>query len=173
MFSAIDAKDSGFCPVCERYIGPVLVCTYCNSDTMHKQHLLWLRSASLAFAIIGLCGLGLMSYFSQYKRIDVVEIRPRMNSARIRISGTSNRRPYVSKDKSGKATYVSIPLYDGTGIINITAYNDIADHLVSARKLPGKGQQVHVFGTLDIRAGRIPRLNLRNTDHMIVAEAEN
>ena len=141
------ANHDAFCPTCERFIGPLGTCPYCDSPAPKPFSIRFLRFASLALAVIG---TGLLYLAARQGRTPVVEIAavtPVMNSAYIRITGVVAAIP-----KTGLAgnPYVSFPISDGSNRLTVLAFSRCARELIGSTNVPQRGATVEVAGTVNI-----------------------
>jgi RecJ-like exonuclease len=149
-------EGHGQCPTCDRYIGPVATCPYCDSPSARPVRFAALRAISILLALTGLVLLYAMVTNREIPLIDVADIRPSMNYAYVRITGDLVKRPLISK-KYGRVCRISLTLDDTTGAITATAYEKKARALM-ASGLPEKGDRIEVIGTLSVRNGRQHRI---------------
>ena len=119
-------QRSDHCPSCQRYAGAADNCPYCDEEIIKPCSIRFLRHASLILGIIGVAFLLLMSRNRELPIIQVADITPTMNFARIRVKGRVERTPYVSK-KEGVVNYLSFLLDDGTGtmLVELSGLNAI------------------------------------------------
>ena len=155
-----------FCPSCERFIGPVDVCPYCDADSARSPIFRFIRYGSVFLAFAGLAFLYLMASWTDIPAVRISEITPMMNFAVVRISGRVEREARVSKTKSG-TEYVSFSVNDGTGRIRVVAYDDMARNLQERNLVPSCGTHVDVTGNLGVSAdGSGTKLTLRRAEEL-------
>lgn len=150
------------CPICQRYIGPVSSCPYCDANSGKSPLLKWLRIIAL---LIGIGGVGLLYLTARHKEIPVVliaDISPTMNYAYVRIAGTVSERPYVGRDNSK----VSFVVDDGTGTIRVEARGRVSRALAEQDGIPRAKSDVEIIGCLRATADRDPKLYVRSADHV-------
>jgi hypothetical protein len=155
--------DSASCPSCERFIGPADVCPYCEADSARPPILRRLRLASLLLATIGLVCLYLMSQVKEVPDLHVGEVTPMMNFATARFAGTVARPPYVRK-QGNRTDYVALSLDDGTGEIRVMLSGTAAAALVERGRLPARGDEIEVTGTLNVWGDGASRLKVQSAD---------
>lgn len=160
---------SPLCPSCNRYIGPVRRCPYCNADAFRSPMMRAIRWIALLLATAGLLCLYVAARHHDPPTIQIDTITPVMNFAHVSLAGRIPRKPYISADRN----YVSFLLDDTTGTIRVAAYRNIAHALLSNNTLPESGNRVTVRGTLNLSAHDMPKLYLRNRDHLqIVTDSD-
>ncbi len=153
-------SGDGTCDSCDRYVGSESDCPYCGDANQGTGTKLF-RWAAVLFAVIGLCVLWLMPRWSQTPFIKANEITPLMSFGRVQMEGKITKEPYVGK-RNGLIDYLSFSLNDGSGVVRVVAYDDEAKLLAGNMDMLQTGSCVHVLGTLTVKAGRDPRLTLRN-----------
>ncbi len=154
-------NDKGaLCPACERFIGPADVCPYCDTESVGRPVLRYLRYAAVLLSIVGLGFLHQMAIRREPDTIKVCDIAPTMNFAMIRIIGTVERDAYIDRNVEGEATYLSFSLHDGSGALRVVAYRDVADDCVDGNMVPRRGMVAEVVGSLSVSAGGKTRMVL-------------
>jgi len=145
------AGNGGMCPSCERYIGPVSRCPYCDADAARPGSLRSLRIAAVVLAGAGLFFLYLMVCHRDMPLTEIGTITPLMNYATVHLSGRVGSRPYVSRQR-GRVDYLSFLLDDGTGSMRVSADGRVARALVKDALIPERGRNVDVTGKINARA---------------------
>jgi len=163
-------EQTGLCPCCNRFIGPVRTCPYCGEDALENRSVRVLQRASLALALAGLVCLHISVAARELPRVAIGEVTPAMNFARIHIGGTVTREPYVARE-GGEVEYVSFQIDDASGRARVAARGDVARALVERGLVPVPGAGIDATGSLRIMAGRPPRLYLESADHLVVEAA--
>lgn len=163
--AARTVNHDALCPACERFIGPLDTCPYCDSPSPKPFSLRVLRMASLAMAVIG---TGLLYLAARQGEIPVVEVgavTPVMNSAYIRVGGRVAAAP-----RSGLAgtVYVSFPLSDGSNRLTVVAFNRCAQRLICATNVPQRGAVVEVAGVVSISRPGERRIIMESPDQLKV-----
>ncbi|MDD4871636.1 MAG: hypothetical protein PHR77_13850 [Kiritimatiellae bacterium] len=156
----INSTDA-FCPSCERFIGPVDVCPYCDCDSARNPLLRFLRYGAILLAITGLFFLYLMAVHSEVPVIKISEITPMMNFGLVRINGVVEKDAYISK-KRKRIESVSFPVGDGSGQIRVVAYTPVAEMLVKENLVPARKSLIEATGNLNISANGNTKLILRD-----------
>ena len=140
-------QDGAFCPACDRFIGPLNTCPYCDLPVPRAFSLRFLRIASLVLAVIGMAALYLLARQDLRPLVKISEVTPLMNSASVRIAGLVATTPQINV--TGNA-YVSFRLADGSNTLVVVAYDRCARGLVGATNCPRRGDMVEVSGTVSI-----------------------
>jgi len=156
------------CPNCERYIGPVSKCPYCDADAEKPPFVKLLRWFAVILAVGGLGLLYMVAIHRNIPLTRVADITPTMNYAYVRITGKVTRRPYVAKDNRK----VSFMLADESGEIRVEAFGNAAAQIVEQNCVPVKWSRVEVIGSLSVPAGRDPKLYVRSSEHISSKEKE-
>ena len=71
------------------------------------------------------------------------------DSAGVRVAGTVKNNPYI-KRKGDAVEYLSFYLTDGSGDLQVSASAGMAQKLVQENRVPGKGDEVELTGTLNV-----------------------
>lgn len=159
------AKQNGLCPCCDRFIGPVRTCPYCNEQAVENRCVRILQLSSLLLAVIGLACLHLAARRRELPTVSIAEITPMMNFARVRLRGTVTREPYVARE-NGKVDYLSFQIDDASGRARVAARGSVARALADRGLLPEPGAAVDVTGNLRVQAEGYPKLYLQSPEHL-------
>lgn len=155
------------CPACGRFVGPLDVCPYCDTDTVSAPLRRIVRQLALILAVSGVALLLLVHQNNQVKTVNICEISPTMNFAVVRVQGEVDRAPYLGRKKEGqKIDYLSFRLLSGTNYVRVVAYGDTAEKVYLKRLGLKKGVFVEVVGRLSIDARNEPRLRILKPDHI-------
>lgn len=160
-------KGPEFCPSCERYIGPVSVCPYCDADAAVPRAMKVIKLSAIFLAFVGLTLLLVMARTRDVPVVRVSELTPLMNFGSVQLSGTVQRDAYVAREE-GQVDYVSFLLDDGTGHVRVQVYGATAKELSDAGNIPRKGQKLVVVGSLNVSGEGRARLRLRTVDDLEV-----
>lgn len=152
------SSQAYLCPSCNRFIGPVGTCPFCDADARRPLSLRVLRGACVLLAVAGATFLLLMVRNRDLPLVTAAEITPVMNFACVRVAGVVEREPYVSR-RGGRVDYLSFLVNDGSGCVRVAAYGETARRLIDADGLPQKGASVDVSGSL--RAGANGKIRLQ------------
>lgn len=142
-----NANQEALCPACDRFIGPLDTCPYCDSPSPKPFSLRFLRFASLALAVIGMALLYLAARRGGVVTIGIGMVTPAMNSAYVRVTGTVAATP---KTGLAESAYVSFPISDGSNRLMVVAFNACARGLIDTTNVPQRGARVDVAGTVSI-----------------------
>lgn len=120
-----------------------------------------LQYASLVLAFAGLALLYLYSIDRGIPVIHIADITPTMNFAYVRVAGEVSRDTYVF-DSGG----VVFNVKDGSGEIAVMGGRAQAEALKADGKLPRRGDQVDVAGSLSISADQEPKLRMQSAGQL-------
>ena len=157
--------------MCERFIGPLDTCPYCDTPGCSPVTVRALRWSAVALAAAGLVLLYAMSRHREPPLVAVRTLTPAMNSAYVRVAGRVVQAPRLG-DASGPVEYLSIRLDDGSGtaeasgVILLTAYDEAARALVQRGAVPRRDDLVEAEGTLSIRRASPRRLLIDGPDQL-------
>lgn len=149
---------SGRCPACNRFIGPLETCPYCDCPAERQAGLRGLRFAALALALGGLVLLALAVRRQEPPILKASDIRPSMNFARVRMRGVAAGGTRSGATRNGERWY-GFTLDDGTGRVRISAFGETATALMARET--GSGTPVRVTGWLTVKANQMPSLQVR------------
>ena len=158
--SECDIGD-GTCPACGRYAGNTLVCEYCDTELPAADLVRWCRQLAALSAVLGLLFLLWSSRERKVPRVSAGDIKPTMNNAIVEVTGRIASRPHVSK-ASDQAAYVSFLLRDDSGNIRVCLQGAGADAFCRNDAVMQEGAAIAAVGVLQVRAGREPRIFVRN-----------
>jgi len=122
-----------------------------------------LQIASLVLAVVGLVLLYLYSVNRDIPTVNVADITPTMNFAYVQISGEVTRDAHVFK--SGGVVF---NIHDGSGEIAVMGGRAQAEALENAGKLPRRGDQVKVAGSLSVSADQDVKLRMQSADQLVL-----
>ena len=122
-----------------------------------------LQGASLILALAGLVLLYLYSTHRDIPILRVADITPTMNFAYVRVVGEVTRDAYVF-DSGG----VVFNLDDGSGEIAVMGGRSQAEALKKDGKLPRRGDQVDVAGSLSVSADQESKLRMQSAEQLIL-----
>lgn len=158
------------CSKCGRYIGPVEKCPYCGAKVTRPSTLMAVKYGSLVFAIVGTLLFWQMGVIMGFPSHDINEIDKSMNYARITVNGTVVDGPRVYEADYGGIGTLYFDLDDGTGLITVAAYEDVANEMMSKDKIPGYGDRVKVKGGTVLWRGEEFRVLLSTADQLLIDE---
>ncbi len=151
------ATVPGRCPACNRFIGPLEECPYCDCPAERQAGLRLLRLAALALALGGLVLLALAVRRQEAPLLSADAIRPSMNFARVRMRGLVAGSPRSGATRNGERWY-GFTLDDGTGRIRVSAFGELANEL--AARTTESGMAVRVTGLLTVKANQLPSIQV-------------
>jgi DNA/RNA endonuclease YhcR with UshA esterase domain len=151
--------DDALCPSCNRFVGTYSRCMYCGARVHKRLSIRVAKWAAVVISVAGLVVLWSVARLSEVETIRVADVNETMNFALIRIQGEVLRDPKVTfaKDQHGENTarvrIIGFPLHDGSGEIQILAFESIAKRLWEERAtlLPRQGDRVDLVGSLRVR----------------------
>lgn len=104
---------------------------------------------------LGLACLYLMARQTGTPVIRISQITPMMNFASVRVAGIVKNNPYI-KRKGEDVEYLAFTVSDGTGDLQVSVSREMARKLVEEKRVPGKGDEVELAGSLSVSGdGRI------------------
>ena len=156
-------QREALCPSCDRYIGPVDVCPYCDTDSYRNPAFRVLRGASVVLALLGVACLLLMVRGSPRRVVRTSDVTPFMNYAYVRMAGRVPREPYA-RPGGGSSEYLSFLLDDGSGRVRVAASGRVADRLRRSGRIPDRGDFVDVCGCLAFSPDGRPSLRLQSEE---------
>ncbi len=143
-----DSQNGGLCPACNRYIGSISTCPYCDVEIPKPPLIRGLHTVAVLLATVGLFLLYITAINHNPQLVEVADITPAMNFAHVRMNGIVQRKPYISRNKD----YLSFRIHDPSGEIKIIARHKTAEILIGTKKLPAKGERVEARGNLHASA---------------------
>jgi len=157
-------SSTTLCPSCNRYIGPVGKCPYCNTDAGPPPLMRAMRLVALLLATAGLLLLYLTARHREPPLVRIADITPVMNFAQVRVAGTVSRKAYISRNRDS----ISFTVADDSGSIRVAAYRHVASALLESNQTPGAGDHVEVSGSLSVTADAMPKLYLKAPAHLSI-----
>lgn len=161
-------RTQGACRACDRYIGAVNVCPYCDEQVVRPRPVRVLRLSALVLATGGLILLILIAGMRDLTTVQVGSLTSLMNHATVRICGTVERDPYVGHDDEGRIDYTSFRVHDGSGWIRVAAYDATARALADAGSIPSRGTRVAASGKLQFSGAGEPKLRLHDPSQLLL-----
>ncbi|MFT5241377.1 MAG: hypothetical protein ACI9OU_000967 [Candidatus Promineifilaceae bacterium] len=136
-----------YCPACERYIGEVTLCPYCDADTVHAPRQRRFRLLAFALILLGLAVMCLVNRLPPPGITPIGSIGETSGYRYVHLSGRVAERPYVV-EREGQVRYASFVLEDETGRIRVQMDGDVAAALDAGTNLPWEGAALTVAGVL-------------------------
>ena len=157
----------GYCPACDRFIGPLDTCPYCDCPTERQASVRLLRLLAIAVAVGGLILLALAARRHEIPLIELDAIQPSMNFARVRVEGAVATAPRSGRSRAGKQWF-GLTLGDGAARLRVSAFDETAAALLARDDTarPATGAWFRAEGPLSLRAGQPPSLLLRAPNHL-------
>jgi DNA/RNA endonuclease YhcR with UshA esterase domain len=148
-----DYPKETLCPSCGKFIGAYARCPYCGTKAEHRMSIRFFRFFAIAMSLGGVFVIWLVAYGVNAPLVKVDEIGPTYNFGIVRVEGKVDRTsipPWGGLDFS---------VDDGTGVIRVRAYQDMAKKIIDAGRFPSEGDVVSVEGTLRLSgASRLPMM---------------
>ncbi|MBM4373244.1 MAG: hypothetical protein FJ098_16430 [Deltaproteobacteria bacterium] len=153
-------SEDALCPSCNRFVGTYSRCMYCGARVHKRLSIRLARWAAVGVSVAGLAVLWSVARLSEVPVLRVADANETMNFALVRMQGEVVRDPKITfaRDQHGEPTdrvrMVSFPLADGTGEIQVLAFETIAQHVWDRRAevLPRQGDRVDLVGSLRVRS---------------------
>ena len=157
----------GYCPACQRFIGPLEECPFCDCPAERQAGLRLLRLLAVAVAVGGLILLAFAARLRETPRVALNAIRPSMNFARVQVEGAVATAPRSGRSRSGEPWF-GFTLADGAAQLRVSAFGETAAALLARDEAAplATGACVRAEGQLSLRAGRLPTLYLRDPNHL-------
>lgn len=163
--------DDSICASCGRFVGALTRCPYCGARVEKRLSIRVFRYAALLLGIVGLALLYLMVRNREIPAIRIGDIEPTMNFAYVRVVGTVSGDTRIFKE-GNRVRSLRFMVDDGSGEISVTAYRSQADALVSAKRIPRRGDRVEVAGSLSLTAGGDVMMRLQIPEQLKISPAE-
>jgi DNA/RNA endonuclease YhcR with UshA esterase domain len=139
------------CPSCGKFTGTYERCPYCGAEIEKRMSIKIFRYGSLLLAIFGVLFLWLAAKNKEIEELDFTVITPTMNFAFVKVTGTVIGDPRVYFNENGNVNSMNFTIANGKNEVRIMAYSAVAQRIIEARKLPAKGENVELKGSLRIR----------------------
>ena len=154
-------REQGQCYACERYIGPITPCPFCDADQPVSTALRSLKAMALLLATVGLALLYLAARHREPPLVSIDAITPAMNFALVRVEGEIVGRPMVRTRHAQDQVGIGLK-GPGGKLLRAVAYDETARTFAARGLVLRAGQRLSVQGSLSLNAERTPRLYLRN-----------
>ena len=137
-------EPEGTCPACGYFVGIASTCIRCGARTHKRISLRIIRWGSVIGSILGIALLWYAAYTKTPHLVKVSDIDEMMNGALVKVAGRV-ASAVEDQDKNG----LKLKVDDGTGEINISAFNKLAQFKkVLGDKMPKLGDEIEVTGVL-------------------------
>ena len=143
------------CPKCGQFMGPSNLCPYCRTRVKNRLDINTLKAISLLVSVLGVASLLVWAHFKDHGQWDIEDLSKKQNYAFLEFEGVvvEDPRYYVTFTESGDSLpgSVSFKIDDGTGLIEVKAYQEVAKEIVREKKIPSNGDRVRVAGSVTFR----------------------
>lgn len=154
------------CPSCERYIGSVARCPYCEGESAGTPSLRALRRAILPLATLALLALLASARLRLPPRVSTCSFAPSMNFATVRVCGRVLGRVKHWRQERGDS--LAFQLADSNGVLRVAVDSAASMELIRRDAVPGAGTCLDVCGTLQVRQGQRPLLRVHSARQLRV-----
>jgi DNA/RNA endonuclease YhcR with UshA esterase domain len=141
------AATGAHCHSCGRFVGPYETCPYCGAQMEGRISVRWVKGAAVLLATVGLLGLWLLARTTEIPHVTAAEAQGTMNMAYVKVAG----RITGNLTYDPESQYLGFWVTDESGEVRVSAYRDVTEALLAARKIPAPGDAITVAGTLRIR----------------------
>jgi len=162
------------CPSCGKFVGTYERCPYCGTEVTKRISLKVFKMGSLVVALFGVLFLYLAAVNRQIPELEFDKVSETMNFAFVRIDGVVGDMPKVYySDINNKPNSMSFTLVKGDHMVRVMAYSAVAEKIIDADKLPIKGENVQVSGSLRVREGGDSlALYIQAPEHLVVEKKD-
>ncbi len=148
--------ESGLnCPNCSQFMGPFKVCPYCRTKVKNRLDIRTFKAISVVVAVVGIAFLLVWANMKDREKWDIEDLTKRQNYAYLEFNGTvvEDSRYYVSFGAEGERLpgSLSFRFDDGTGIMEVKAYQEVAKDLVKEKMIPVRGDSIKISGPVNYR----------------------
>jgi|GEM_PF-5588897 len=167
-------NNETYCPSCGKFVGTYERCPYCGTEVKKRISLKVFKLGSLVVAVLGVLFLYLAAVNREIPELDFSKLSETMNFAFVRIEGVVGDMPKVYySDVNNKPNSMSFTLIKGDNVVRVMAYSAVAEKIIEANKLPIKGENVKVSGSLRVREGGDSLLlYIQAPEHLVVEKQE-
>ncbi len=141
----LDENDS-LCPSCERYIGFVTECPYCDADSYKGSLIVKMRVMTLLIAVAGSILLGLSALCHSIPILTVSGIGASANGRIVRLSGQIDGRVTASEADGN----ISFNIKDGTGRIKVIVDSTCAQMPALGGQKLKQGMRLSLVGRISL-----------------------
>ena len=143
------------CPSCGQFMGPFKVCPYCRTRVKNRLDIRTFKAISLFVAVVGIAALLVWANMKEHDEWKIGDLTKRQNYAYLEFNGTvvEDARYFYEVSDTGEVlpNSLTFTIDDGTGIMEVKAYSEIAKDLIRENRIPVKGDQVTVKGPVNFR----------------------
>ncbi len=140
----------GFCPKCDAYAGAFYRCPVCRAKMPHGTKLRFMQVAVIVGAISGLIVLGFYARINPAPLVNIGDIGPTYSNGSVTIQGSITGIDYrVASDNSWRTLIFTVN--DSTGAIDVKAYTETTDAMITAHNTPAIGDQCTVRGSVYVK----------------------
>ncbi|MDP6155055.1 MAG: hypothetical protein QGH39_00160 [Candidatus Thermoplasmatota archaeon] len=148
--------ESGLnCPNCGQFMGPFKVCPYCRTKVKNRLDIRTFKAISVVVAVVGIAFLLVWANMKDREKWDIEDLTKRQNYAYLEFNGTvvEDSHYYISFGAEGETLpgTLSFRFDDGTGIMEVKAYQEVAKNLVKEKMIPVKGDKITISGPVNFR----------------------
>ncbi|MCK9223455.1 MAG: hypothetical protein M0R46_05505 [Candidatus Muirbacterium halophilum] len=157
------------CPSCGKFTGTYERCPYCGAEVGKRMSIKVFRYGSVLLAIFGVLFLWLAAQNKEIEELDFAAITPTMNFAFVKVSGTVIGDPRVYFNENGNVNSMNFTIANGKNEVRVMAYSAVAQSIIEERKLPAKGENVEIKGSLRVRdEGDTLALYIQTSEHIMI-----
>jgi len=152
--------ESGLnCPNCGQFMGPFKVCPYCRTKVKNRLDIRTFKAISVVVAVVGIAALLVWANMKDREKWEIEDLTKRQNYAYLEFTGTvtEDARYYESISDTGETLpgTLSFRIDDGTGIMEVKAYQEVAKDLVREKRIPVRGDSITVAGPVNFRGNEM------------------
>ena len=174
--SAYKKTDIGLnCPSCGQFMGPFKVCPYCRTKVKNRLDIRTFKAISLVVAVVGIAALLVWANMKDHDKWKVEDLTKRQNYAYLEFNGivVDDPKYFITFSDEGKALpgSLSFLIDDGTGLLEVKAYAEVAKDIVKEKKIPVQGDRVTVKGPVMFR-GDDMSLMLQDESSLVILDED-
>ncbi|MEW5760993.1 MAG: hypothetical protein AB1779_09530 [Candidatus Thermoplasmatota archaeon] len=139
------------CQKCNLYLGAIETCPNCRNRIGKRRSIRLLKYYTPVLAVVALFILYQIGISIGNPNVKISSLDPRYNYAYIELSGLVISQLYFYPKERGLTGTIEFSIDDGTGIIEVKAYEDVTSDLIKLKKIPSIGDNVKLKGTYHIK----------------------
>ncbi len=142
------------CPTCGRYVGPLEICPFCRAIHRKRPIIVWFKYLTPILAILGMFGLKYMGDTMGNPLMKIGDLGRTSNFAYVQLEGKVCAEPrfyHAAGTDDPTAGTMEFCLDDGSGQTRVKTYEDATRRILRQRKVPSRGDTVHVTGNFQTR----------------------